>query len=317
MACTRGCCSSSPLSHKAALPTPCGASRAWCLCSGECHGDAGKAGLDWDASTHRVLPSSTSREQHPMAGCSRCHGLEDGFKLLTFLCSTHEQHRPGSLIWKWFTGITKPIFFFLLVFWPFFFLSFPFFLASALAALGNFRRRDGTRGLKREFGGQGLDFWSSLNGSFGFLRDALAYDTVSPVNWLLLHYSIDTILCMLVSYFYTVAWNLLTYTVDVLYSYDKIVFKTQFFKGLVFFSGFLIYFLSFPLPPFLFPSFSFPGGTVCSIPIVIVTNWSVLGVALVTCDSIGFYFVLKTATKKKPQKKKDKKKSKKKTPVLA
>lgn len=33
--------------------------------------------------------------------------------------------------------------------------------------------------------------------------------------------SIDTILCMLVLYFYTVAWNLLTYTVGVMYSYDK------------------------------------------------------------------------------------------------
>ena len=44
---------------------------------------------------------------------------------------------------------------------------------------------------------------------------------LSPVKWLLLHYSIDTVLCMLVLYFYTVAWNLLTYTVGVMYSYDK------------------------------------------------------------------------------------------------
>ena len=34
-------------------------------------------------------------------------------------------------------------------------------------------------------------------------RNALAYDTVSLVKWLLLHYSIDTILCMLSLYVYT------------------------------------------------------------------------------------------------------------------
>lgn len=50
---------------------------------------------------------------------------------------------------------------------------------------------------------------------------------------------------MLVSYFYTVAWNLLTYTVDVMYSYDKLVFKN-------FLKFFLIYFfllgVKFALP---------------------------------------------------------------------
>lgn len=50
---------------------------------------------------------------------------------------------------------------------------------------------------------------------------------LSPVKWLLLHYSIDTILCMLVLYFYTVAWNLLTYTVGVMYSYDKKKIKSS------------------------------------------------------------------------------------------
>ena len=52
---------------------------------------------------------------------------------------------------------------------------------------------------------------------------------LSPVKWLLLHYSIDTVLCMLVLYFYTVAWNWLTYTVGVMYSYDKKKLSLQIF----------------------------------------------------------------------------------------
>lgn len=40
------------------------------------------------------------------------------------------------------------------------------------------------------------------------------------------------------SYFYIVAWNLLTYTVDAMYSYDKIVFKNfKKFFNLLFFGG--------------------------------------------------------------------------------
>lgn len=87
------------------------------------------------------------------AGTGRC------FRLLTSLSSTplsREQCCPSCIIWKWFTGITKPIFFFFFFFFPP--NNYYSFWLFALAALGNLCRRDGTRGLKTEWGVRDLIF---------------------------------------------------------------------------------------------------------------------------------------------------------------
>lgn len=152
--------SSLPAVKRSRYPDSSGSerSRGCCSASGYCPAMLAKLFFFWPG----CLRTRSLARPSASAGCTvcsiprrdarcagTCRGLEDRFRLLTFLWLTlvsREQCCPSCIIWKWFTGITKPIFFFF-----FFFFLFLFGFCS-----GCFRKLTQERWHKRAKNGVGV-----------------------------------------------------------------------------------------------------------------------------------------------------------------